>query len=68
MTWRHVTEILLLVVFGGLGVYDLACYFAAGSHATISRVILHYAETYPLIPFGMGVLVGHLLCAQHVRG
>lgn len=60
MTTRQITAVLVLavvVVLVGWDVYTLA---AHGSEpATISELVRDVAFNHPMIPFGLGVLVGH---------
>jgi hypothetical protein len=52
-----------------IAAYDLAVYVTAGNDATVSRVILDAARNGDfglLIPFAVGVLVGHLFVPQHL--
>jgi hypothetical protein len=55
---------LLIGVFYCLGVLDLALLSRYGESGTLSRQILSAAERYPILPFLLGVLVGHLLWSQ----
>jgi hypothetical protein len=40
--------------------FDLYAYAAHGVHATLSRTVWENAKEYPIIPFSVGVLIGHL--------
>lgn len=55
------TLTILLVVFVLLMVYDVYIYFAKGTEATISLVLYDFCQRNPLVPFVLGVIVGHIL-------
>jgi hypothetical protein len=55
---------LLIGVLYFLGVLDLALLYRYGESGTLSRQILSAAERYPILPFLLGVLAGHLLWSQ----
>lgn len=61
---RVLTSIVLLCVTLGLVVYDAVVIWRAYPAATISEVILAVAQEQPILPFLVGVLVGHLLWPQ----
>ena len=63
-TW---TIYVLIGITIGLIVWDVYVFMTAGSPATISRVVFRWAEAHPVIPFGIGVLCGHLLWPQRLR-
>jgi hypothetical protein len=45
-------------------VWDIWAYATVGGEATISAVLLDNSKRYPMIPFGFGVLMGHLAWPQ----
>lgn len=54
--------ISIVVVLGIL--YDAWVWHRYGSYATISWVTWTTAQKYPLLPFAVGVLAGHLFWVQ----
>ena len=58
---RHWTIILLASISVLLIGWDVWVYLADGSQATISVVVRDVAQTYPSVPFLLGVLSGHML-------
>ena len=61
MNAKRLTAIMLITLVFVLTIYDFVIYYFGGSEATISLVVLRSSLNYPIIPFGMGVLCGHLL-------
>jgi hypothetical protein len=64
MPWPDLTRYLIVGTIVVLGLYDLVALGRGGPDATISRVALDLAVRYPLFPFALGVLAGHILAAQ----
>ncbi len=64
MNGRNLTIgfILVVVVIGVI--YDLLVWHLYGSAATISWVTWTSAKKWPIIPFAMGILCGHLFWVQ----
>lgn len=58
------TKLIVLGVIALLILYDIVVYAAWGVHATISRVILHWASDIPIVVMIPGVLVGHFFWPQ----
>jgi hypothetical protein len=54
----------LALVAALVGLYDLTVYLTHGHEATVSAVILTTSRRYPILPFMLGVLIGHLLWPQ----
>lgn len=59
------TGTILLVLAFSLGIYDVWTGFTCGSDTTISWVVYCTSTKYPIIPFGVGVLCGHLFASMH---
>lgn len=59
MSARTITGILLATLVVGCIGYDVWAYFEH-DEATISEWIWNESKNFPLIPFGMGILMGHL--------
>lgn len=55
---------ILLAVVTFLIVYDVYAVSHGGFKDTISWVIYSNSQKYPIIPFGIGVLCGHLFWSQ----
>jgi hypothetical protein len=62
--WRAATKFALVALVAASIVYDVVAYMRGSVDATISRVVLGWARSNPLIPFSVGVLCGHLFWAQ----
>lgn len=59
ITWWFVTALVLVGI-----VYDVWIYQTHGSASTISWTVWCAAKEYPVIPFAMGILCGHLFWVQ----
>jgi hypothetical protein len=57
-TWFLTAAVFVFVV------YDIFAAIHWGAGATISRDILQIADTHPILPFAIGVLMGHLFWPQ----
>jgi len=57
-TWFIVAVIMIV------GIVDLSLWFGCGAACTLSKQLLSASEQYPILPFALGVLVGHLLWPQ----
>ena len=66
MSWRRLTQLILLALPLLVGGYDLAAFLRSGNDATVSMVILDAAKEWPIVSLLFGVLVGHLFVPQHV--
>ena len=62
--WRAATKVGIPIVVLLVLLYDVIAYMRGSVDATISRVVLGWARSNPLIPFSVGVLCGHLFWAQ----
>ncbi len=60
MTPRQTTQVVLLLAFLVLGAYDLFAYLAWGREQTLSVVLFESSVEWPVIPFALGFLAGHL--------
>lgn len=66
MTARHWITIAVLATCGlVLIVWDLIVATDGKPGNTISEITLYYARRHPVIPFALGVIMGHLFWAQH---
>jgi len=64
MSWRGWTILVLIASAIGLIAWDCIAVWRGGGNATISRVLLNAARQYPILPFALGVLIGHLFASQ----
>ena len=59
------TQIFFLVTLLLIAAYDVIALFAWGVDATISRVVgVEASFDAPTIPFGVGIVMGHLFWPQ----
>ena len=63
--WRLATKWIIggVVLFGVT--WDMWVYVAGGYPATISHVVLGWSQAWPVVPFAVGVLCGHLFWPQY---
>ena len=47
-----------------LGLYDIYALYRGGFVNTISWQIYFYSKKYPIIPFAIGILMGHIFWNQ----
>lgn len=59
---------LLLVVVLGVGVVDLAALLSRGQILTVTEVVQLWSREWPIIPFAVGVIIGHLFFPVWVYG
>jgi len=64
LKWKRITQIVVIVAVLAIVCYDVFAYFAHGVDTTISRVVLGWSKQWPVIPFGVGVVSGHLFWPQ----
>lgn len=67
MTIKKVQGITILVIVSAIVIllaYDTWAAFAGTTNGTISWVVWTYAHKYPIIPFLVGGLCGHLFFTQ----
>jgi hypothetical protein len=56
-----VIAVMVVLLIG----YDVWTAIKKGATTTISWTLWTYAQQYPIIPFALGVLMGHLFWVQH---
>jgi len=61
MTIQQALGIVLGVNLAVVGVVDLFLQVTRGREATITTVVRDTAAAYPLLPFAIGLVMGHLL-------
>jgi hypothetical protein len=54
------TKVLMLAAAIALGAYDVWALWQHGRAATLSVVLLEVSQRYPILPFGLGLLAGHV--------
>lgn len=64
MHWRAITIAFCVAMTITAIAYDVIANQQGGVSATISRVVRQAAMDYPIIPFAVGVLIGHLFWSQ----
>jgi hypothetical protein len=65
INWRRITQICIGVVVVFLASYDIFVYVHTGNvQTTISRVTLAWSREWPIVPFAVGVVCGHLFWPQ----
>ena len=64
MNWRNLTTMVLIVGTATVILFDAIVAWRGGAGATISEVVLATALRRPIVPFALGVLVGHLFWSQ----
>ena len=61
---KKLTTVILVCNLILLALYDVYAIVTGGLEATISHVTLSAATNYPIIPFAVGVVSGHLFWPQ----
>jgi hypothetical protein len=57
---RDATFYVLIATTTALAMYDLFAVLRAGPHSSISAVLYYVAKEHPIVPFVLGVLLGHV--------
>jgi hypothetical protein len=60
LTWDVIVAVIALLIL-----YDIWVVCKKGADATISWTMYTKAQQYPIIGFGIGVVMGHLFWVQH---
>lgn len=60
MSWQTRTRIFIVVTLLVVLVYDIAAAVFGGTGTTISHEIIVFSHDYPIVPFLVGVVMGHL--------
>lgn len=58
--WQWYTIIFTISVGIAVGAYDVVAMFQGGYESSISYLMITWAYKFPIFPFFMGVLCGHL--------
>jgi len=66
MITKTTTKCIIGITALILIIYDICAYSSGGSDPTLSRVIYHAAEDFPIISFAAGLLCGHLFSPQRI--
>lgn len=61
----HPTRILLAFTVALLVTYDLWAMMTHGYSWTISKDMREFAGKYPIVPFALGIVFGHLYWSRH---
>lgn len=67
MPSRDVTGWILVATVGALALYDVAVAANKQRGDTISEVLLDTARDHPVVPFALGVTIGHLFWPQATK-
>jgi hypothetical protein len=59
------TKIFTLVMFVVVAIYDVYAMIVGGTENSISHLMITWAYKYPIFPFVMGILCGHLFWRMH---
>jgi len=60
MNIRKTTTIFIFVTILAIAVYDVCAFNIGGTEGTISWTMFEWAYKYPVFPFAMGFVMGHL--------
>jgi len=61
MEWLTITKILIIFVFCSILLWDLSVmFFCKDTSMTISQSLYTISKQHPIVPFTIGVLVGHV--------
>lgn len=57
---KMVTKIFIVAVIACITVFDVIIFSRGGTESTISWVLIDWSYKYPVFPFAMGFVMGHL--------
>ncbi len=60
MNVRAITGFFIIGCVLIIAGYDVWAFMKADTEGTISHLLMSWAHAYPIMPFAIGVLVGHL--------
>ena len=60
MDFRVGLSLMLLAVLAAVWIFDLVVGISATPAHTVSAVILEWSKRWPMLPFAVGCLIGHL--------
>jgi hypothetical protein len=60
MNWKKITVIFIVTMFVSIAVYDVIAIVGGGTEASISSTMIVWSYRFPLFPFLMGLICGHL--------
>lgn len=61
MNYKKITLIFIIATILSIAAYDVWVIYAAGNNdASISAQLIEWSYNYPLFPFLMGVVCGHI--------
>lgn len=58
--WKAYTTIFIAVLFSAVAVYDVLAIVNGGTEASISSTMIVWSYRFPLFPFVIGIVCGHL--------
>lgn len=56
-----ILALVLLALLTAIGVYDVLVSYRVIPGCTVSSVIHDWSQQFPVMPFAIGLLIGHLL-------
>jgi len=59
-------SVLFLSVICGVWLWDAYCTMRGDYRSQVSQVLLEWSVRWPIIPFAIGVVVGHLFWPQRL--
>lgn len=61
MNYKKITLIFIISVIVAIAIYDVWVIAAAGNNdASISAQLIEWSYNYPLFPFAIGIVCGHI--------
>lgn len=67
MDIKNITKIFIVVSIVVIILFDMYVFMDGGTKATISWTMFTWAHSYPIFPFSMGVIMGHLFWQMDAR-
>jgi len=61
------TKIFILITILAITIFDVYVFSVGGTENTISWMLTNWAYDYPIFPFFMGVICGHLFWQMRLR-
>lgn len=57
---KKLTYIFIGILFAAITIYDVVAIIKGGTEASISSIMISWSYKFPLFPFTIGVICGHL--------
>lgn len=64
LPWKRITQLGIVFVVLGAGIYDILAITFGSVDSSISRVFLRTVTISPVIAFAIGFVAGHLVWSQ----